>query len=42
MFARERAVKVLLDAPDIAAIYQRLAEAERRLEPEPERKSAQR
>jgi len=42
MFAREQAVKVLLDAPDIAAIYQRLAEAERRLEPEPERKSAQR
>ncbi len=39
MFAREQAVKALLDAPDSAAIYQALAEAERQLEPEPKAKA---
>ncbi len=42
MFAREQAVKALLDAPDSAAIYQALSEAERQLEPDPKVKSAQR
>ncbi len=41
MFAREQAVKALLDAPDSAAIYQALAKAERQLEPESRAKSAQ-
>lgn len=34
MFAREDAVQSILDAPDAAAIFQAVAEAERRLEPE--------
>lgn len=34
MFAREDAVKAILDAPDSGAIFQAVAEAERKLEPE--------
>ncbi len=34
MFASENAVRSILDAPDAAAIYRAVAEAERRLEPE--------
>ncbi len=34
MFASENAVRSILDAPDPAAIYRAVAEAERRLEPE--------
>lgn len=34
MFAGENAVRPILDAPDAAAIYRAVAEAERRLEPE--------
>jgi excisionase family DNA binding protein len=40
MFARERARHALLDAPDAAAIYDALAEAERKLEPDVKAKSA--
>jgi excisionase family DNA binding protein len=40
MFVHEDAVKSILDAPDAAAIYSAVAEAERRLEPE--RKAAHR
>src|SRR5713226_4216350 len=34
MFAREEAVQALLDAPDAESIFQAVAEAERKLEPE--------
>jgi mannitol/fructose-specific phosphotransferase system IIA component (Ntr-type) len=34
MFAREEAVRAILDAPDADSIFQAVAEAERKLEPE--------
>jgi len=40
MFAREDAVRAILDAPDAATIFRAVAEAERRLEPELKAKSA--
>ena len=42
MFASEDAVRSILDAPDAAAIYRAVAEAERRLEPETGSKEAAR
>jgi excisionase family DNA binding protein len=40
MFAREEAVKAVLDAPDAGAIFQAVAQAERQLEPEPKARAA--
>ena len=42
MFAREEAVRTLLDAPDADSIFLAVAEAERRLEPESKAGAAQR
>ena len=42
MFAREEAVQALLDAPDADSIFQAVAEAERKLEPETKARAAHR
>ena len=42
MFAREEAVRTLLDAPDAESIYMAVAEAERKLEPETKARAAHR
>lgn len=42
MFAREDAVRAILDAPDAPSVFRAVAEAERRLEPEPKAESAHR
>ena len=42
MFAKDSAVKTVLDAPDAEAVYRAVAEAERQLEPETKTRSSKR